>query len=305
MDRALPVSDTDTMKLSIVIVTFNDKDLVCECLETLFAGPTTSRFQVIVVDNGSSDGTAEHLRRSYPIVEVIQNRSNLGYAVSNNMGIIRAVAPYILLLNPDARVSPPTIDELVWHMGAHPNVGIMGPKLIRPNGDLDAACRRQFPTPRDYLFHFILRGVPLGKLFPQSETIARYHVTSSDPDEERDVGAIAGAFLLFRREVLDTVGYLDEQFFIFGEDLDFCFRAVLSGWKVRYCPSVTVLHLKNGTCRHYRQRMTFHYYRSNLLLYRKHLAPNQPPLLNHLIHAGVVARLALALTWNALVSWRG
>lgn len=284
--------------LGLVILNWNTRDLLRDCLRSVFAS-TGLTFRVCVVDNASSDGSATMVRAEFPSALVIENADNLGYPAGNNVGL-RALgfglnqmdAPrYALLLNPDTLLPERALAEMVAYMDAHPRCGASGPKLVLPTGDLDLACRRSFPSPEISFY----RLIGLSKLFPRSRLFGRYNLTYLSPDVETEVDSVVGAFMLVRREAIAQVGLLDEQFFMYAEDLDWAFALKQAGWQVRYNPAVTVLHVKRAASRQsHRAQMAFH--ESMLLFYRKHYAARTAPLFGRLIESGI----RLNLLWTRL-----
>ncbi|MGH2355475.1 MAG: glycosyltransferase, partial [Chloroflexota bacterium] len=184
--------------LSAVIVTYNVRALLHNCLRTVFASRAPFRFEVCVVDTGN-DGSAAMVRQAFPAAIVVEAPENPGFAAANNLGLRRTRGAYCLLLNPDTEVPPDAFAQTVTVLKADPTIGVLGPKLVRADGRLDLACRRSFPTPRNALFHFLR----LPKLFPQLPIFGEYNLTFKDPDEAYDIDAVAGAFMLIRRATLE------------------------------------------------------------------------------------------------------
>lgn len=275
--------------LGIVIVNWNTRDLLRACLRTVQAsvGVTAT---TCVVDNASTDGSADMVRDEFPDVHLIANAANVGYPAANNAGLRvlgfdrgRAAGPrYALLLNPDTELPPTALAEMVAYMDAHPECGAAGPKLVLPTGQLDMACRRSFPSPEVSFY----RLTGLSFLFPKSRRFGRYNLTYLDPDVETEVDAVVGAYMQVRREAIAQVGLLDERFFMYGEDLDWAFEIKKAGWTVRYNPRVQVLHVKRAASRRsHRAQLAFH--ESMLLFYRKHYAATTHPLLGALVETGI------------------
>ncbi len=276
--------------LGIVIVNWNTCALLRKCLQTLIT-QTDVRYRAIVVDNASTDGSADMVRDEFPTIELIQSPDNNGYSCANNLGL-RALgfhgagqvtddAPrYALLLNPDTELPAHSLSGMVQYMDARPDVGAAGPKLIMPNdGDqLDKACRRSFPTPEVAFYHYS----GLAKLFPRSPRFARYNMTYVDPDVELEVDSVVGAYMQVRREAIREVGLLDETFFMYGEDLDWAFRIKSMGWKVMYNPQVVVRHVKRAASRR-SPKAQFEFYRAMLIFYRKHFRNTTPRWIHILV----------------------
>jgi len=284
------------LDLSIVIVNYNTGDLLQDCLQSLFASEGDFTYQVTVVDNHSQDGSATIVRREFPQVHLLKNPENVGYARANNQGLKSRKARYYLLLNPDTVLSPEALSGMLSFMEEHPQVGIAGPKLMMADGRLDLACRRSFPTPEVSFYR--LSG--LSRLFPKSRRFGRYNLTYLDPDQVAEVDSVVGAFMMIRGETLEEVGDLDEGFFLYGEDLDFAYRAKKAGWKVYYNPQVTVLHYKRRSSSQNRKRAQHEFYRAMHLFYRKHYAKTTPLWLHWLVMAGILLRGGTAMLQEVL-----
>jgi len=286
------------LDLGIVIVNYNTRELLRDCLASVFESKGDFLYRVCVVDNCSSDGSATMVREEFPQVLLIESPYNGGYAYANNLGLralgfdwpdVRDDAPrYALLLNPDTILPPSALADMLAFMDGHPEAGIAGPRLVRQDGSLDLACRRSFPTPEVAFY----RLLGLSKLFPRSPRFGRYNLTYIDPDELTEVDSVVGAFMMIRREAIAKTGLLDEAFFMYGEDLDWAYRIKQAGWKVYYNPDVTVLHYKQASSRHSR-KARHEFYRAMLIFYRKHFAAQTPFLLHWLIICGILLRWGL------------
>ncbi len=265
--------------IGIVIVNWNTRDYLRRCLETVFAGEGDFDYSVVVVDNGSTDGSVEMVAGKFPQVRLIGGHGNVGYPAGNNLGLralgyvdepgsdtAAAGSPrYALLLNPDTELPHDALARMLAYMDDHPEIGVAGPKLVMPDGNLDLACRRSLPTV-DVSFW---RMIGFSKLFPKSRVFGRYNLTYLDENETAEVGAVVGAFMMLRREAIDRVGLMDEAFFMYGEDLDWCKRVGEAGYKIIYYPGVEVLHVKRAASRQ-SKRARFEFVRAFLLFYRKH-----------------------------------
>lgn len=290
------------LDLAVVILNYNTRELLRNCLRSLEA-QTGVHHAVCVVDNASSDGSAEMVAAEFPHVLLLRNAANVGYAAGNNRGL-RAFgfpaapqARYALLLNPDTVVPPQALRDLVAFADANPGVGIVGPKLVLPNGALDLACRRSFPTPAVSFY----RLVGLSKLFPKSRRFARYNLTYLDEDEQADVDAVVGACMMVRAEAIACVGLLDEQFFMYGEDLDWCLRVKQAGYRVVYYPRVVVQHVKRAASRS-SAKARYEFQRAMWLFYRKHYRAQTSWLVDKLVIAGLALRGGPALLREMLAS---
>lgn len=284
------------LDLGIVILNWNTRDLLRKCLETVLANTGDLTFKVVVVDNASEDGSPDMVRAEFPGVELIVSEINGGYSYGNNLGLralgyrgagdVDADAPrYVTLLNPDTEVPPETFYTMTQYMDARLDVGIAGPKLLLPDGSLDKACRRSFPSPKVAAYHFS----GLARLFPNSKRFARYNMTFADPDSDLEVDSVVGAYMQLRREVIAQVGLLDETFFMYGEDLDWAFRAKAVGWRVMYHPGVTVLHVKGAVGRR-SPKARFEFYRAMLIFYRKHYRETTPFWLHSFVMLGLALK---------------
>jgi hypothetical protein len=292
--------------LCIVIVNYNTRDLLRACLRSVFASQGVGDLMVYVVDNASPDGSAAMVRDEFPQARLIVNEQNLGYAAANNLALRQSNARYVLLLNPDTVLPRDALAQAIAFMGAHPNAGAMGPKLVRPDGSLDLACRRSFPTPAVSCY----RMLGLSQLFPRSRIFGRYNLTYLDPAVTTEVDSVVGAFMLARGVLLTQVGLLDEQFFMYAEDLDWCKRIKESinpctgqHWQVWYDASITVLHVKRAASAHSpRAQRAFN--ETMLQFYRKHYAATTPFWLDWLVVGGIALRglMARAQEWRARAS---
>ncbi|NWG18080.1 MAG: glycosyltransferase family 2 protein [Chloroflexi bacterium] len=282
--------------LGIVIVNWNTRDFLKRCLETVLASTGDFTYHVIVVDNASTDGSADMVRQSFPTVQVIESPTNDGYSYANNLGLralgfrgagdVSPDAPrYALLLNPDTEVPPDALFRMVQFMDSRPEAGAAGPKLVLEDGSLDLACRRSFPTPLVSLYRFS----GLSRLFPRSRRFGRYNMTFVDPDQEIEVDSVVGAYMQVRREAIEAVGLLDEAFFMYGEDLDWAYRIKKVGWKVFYHPLVTVKHIKRAASRK-SQKAQFEFQRAMLIFYRKHYRQDTPLWLHSLVMMGLALK---------------
>lgn len=287
--------------LGIVIVNWNTRDYLKRCLETVLASEGAFSYRVVVVDNASTDGSAEMVRTTFPTVEVIASEVNGGFSYGNNLGLrklgyqgkggVAADAPrYALLLNPDTEVPANSLYDMVQFMDSRADVGVAGPKLVLEDGSLDLACRRSFPTPEVSFYRFS----GLSKLFPHHPRFGRYNMTFVDPDQEIEVDSVVGAYMQVRREAIQAVGLLDETFFMYGEDLDWAYRIKKAGWKVFYHPQVLVRHIKRAASRR-SKKAQFEFQRAMLIFYRKHYRATTPLWMHGLVMIGLLAKGGRAL----------
>ncbi|MBK5233920.1 MAG: glycosyltransferase family 2 protein [Thermoleophilia bacterium] len=277
--------------LEVVIVSHGAEGLLRRCLASLEANPPTPGMKVTVVDSGSTDSTPDMVAAEFPAVELIRE-SNVGFSAANNLVLRKTEAPFVLLLNPDTEVYEGSLDAALTRLEVDPAIGMAGVKLVTPSGELDHACKRSFPTPLGALAHF--SGI--GRKENAGSSLSQYRATDLGDDEPGEIDAINGAFMMVRREAMTDAGPLDEGYWLYMEDLDWCRRFWLAGWKVFYEPAGTVLHIKGGSSgkrRGFRQEVAFH--RGMGRFYRRFDAENNPAILNLAVYCGITLKLALSL----------
>ncbi len=283
------------LDLGIVVTSYNTRDLLRTCLRSVYASQGDFTFEVCLVDDASSDGSADMVAAEFPQVRIIANVDNVGYPSANNQGLRAfgfAETPkhkpqtpnFALLLNSDTELPPDALARMLDFVAERPDAGIAGPKLMLPDGSLDLACRRSFPTPEVSFY----RLVGLARLFPRSRRFGRYNLTYLDPDQVTEVDSVVGAFMLVRAEAIAQVGLMDGRFFLYGEDLDWAYRIKAAGWKAYYNPAVTVLHVKRASTRQ-NPRARIEFYRAMDMFYRKHYAAQT----SWWLHAFIVGAVAL------------
>ncbi|MFY0544172.1 glycosyltransferase family 2 protein [Brevibacillus sp. H7] len=282
------------MDLSIVIVNYNTCKLTCDAIQSVLRSDTSCRYEIIVVDNHSSDDSIDTISRLFPEVILIGNAANVGFARANNQAIRMASGRYILLLNSDTVIQPDTIQVMVSFMDQHPEVGASGCKVVLPDGRLDKACRRGFPTPVASFYY--LSG--LSRLFPKSARLNQYQLTHLDPDESYPVDCLVGAFMMVRRETIDQVGLLDEDFFMYGEDVDWCYRIKQAGWVIYYYPHTLITHYKGASSRRKPLKIIYEFHRAMYLFHKKHYRQKYSWLTNAVVYLGISLKLLLSLIQN-------
>ncbi|MBN1954744.1 MAG: glycosyltransferase family 2 protein [Anaerolineae bacterium] len=283
------------LDLGIVIVSYNTCDLLRTCLQTVCASQGDFSYRVCVVDNASPDGSAAMVAAEFPQALLIHNPDNRGYPAANNQGLEALGYPdgrdaprFALLLNPDTELPVDGLARMLAFMAAHPDAGVAGPRLQLPDGTLDLACRRSFPSPAVSFY----RLAGLSRLFPRSRRFGRYNLTYLDPAETAEVDSVVGAFMLVRREAIQAVGLMDDTFFMYGEDLDWCYRIKQAGWRVYYYPEVTVMHVKRAASRH-SARAQVEFWRAMTLFYQKHYGDQTAWPLHALILTVLKARTGI------------
>lgn len=229
--------------LSIVIVNYNSKDFVLRCIDSIkkYYGQKINDkdYEIIVVDNASKDGSKEALEKVEDIT-FIYNDKNLGFSKANNVGIKKTSGKYVLFLNPDTEVNDKTLKIMIDFMEENRNAGAATCKVVMGNGEIDDATHRGFPTPWNSFMFF----TGLSKIFPKSKIFNGYHMGWLPMDKTHEIEALAGAFMIVRREAGEQVKWWDEDYFFYGEDIDFCFMLIQNGWKIFYVPKATVFHHK-------------------------------------------------------------
>ena len=304
LSKKLDAGTNAGLDLAIVILNYNTRDLLRECLHSVFASDTSLRFRVCVVDNASTDASVEMVASEFPQVHLIASRVNNGFSAGNNAGLRWfgfeqtaedttgdiegddvVAARYALLLNPDTLVPPTSLDAMVRFMDARPQVGVAGPRLRRLDGSLDRACRRSFPTPQVSFY----RMAGLSKLFPHNRRFNAYNMAFYAEDAVHPVDSVVGAFMLLRREAIAQVGLLDEGFFMYGEDLDWAKRIKDVGWEVWYNGQVEITHVKEAASRQ-SSKSRIDFYEAMWIFYEKHYRRETNWLLDKVILLGIVVK---------------
>lgn len=252
--------------LSIVIVSYNCANVLDNCLISIPAGAGNLSYEIIIVDNDSRDGTVQLIRDRYPEVSIIANRQNLGFARACNQGLHLARGKFLLLLNPDTIAGIGSIQSTHQYMGANPRIAAASCKVVRPDGTLDPSCKREFPS----VWDGFCRTIGLSKVFPKSRLFARYDTFYLDKNTRQEVPLIDACYMMISGKALDEIGFLDERFFMYAEEMDWCRRAHNCGWSIGYEPAGSIVHIKGETTRHSTFRMLYHFHRSMCLYYLKY-----------------------------------
>jgi len=229
------------LTISISIVSYNSLSFLKECLNSILENPPGLRYEIIVTDNASSDGTAEFLRKNYPEVTLILNSRNIGFAAANNKAIRKSHSKYVLLINSDCKVYRNSLDNLIEFMERNPEAGIAGPKIINSDGTVQLSCRK-FPSIFNAAVHTIL-----GDVFPQNPFSKRYKLADIPRDKPFKVDWVSGSCMIIRRKALEDTGLLDEKYFMYVEDLDICYRMWQKDWMVYYYPQAEIMHYIAGS----------------------------------------------------------
>lgn len=285
--------------LSIIIVSYNTKDLLKECVESIYKTVGDLSFEIIIVDNASGDGTKEEItnpKSQIPNLIYIQNKKNLGFSTANNIGVKKASGRYVLFLNPDIVVYENTLQGMVKFMDGQAQAGAATCKLIMPNGKIDDATHRGFPTPWNSFAHFL----GLAKFLGKTKLFGGYNLGFMNLSVTHEIDALAGAFMIVRREAGEQVKWWDEDYFFYGEDLDFCFMLKQKGWKIYYVPGFSVLHYKGVSgglkkvskeittaSKETKVRATKARFNAMRIFYKKHYADRYPWIITKLVYLGI------------------
>ncbi|NQV12797.1 MAG: glycosyltransferase family 2 protein [Parcubacteria group bacterium] len=224
--------------LSVIVVNYKTPSLLRQCIKSIQKNPPSCNYDIIVVDNNSEDETVEMMEDDFPEVVLIANEKNLGFPKAVNQALRKSDSKYILLLNPDITVLGESLDKMMAYLNVKESIAVLGPKLINPNGSIQYSCFKWFTSPRVALY----RRTPFGKLTRQKELVDDFLMADWDHKESREVAWILGSCMMVRRKAIDQVGLMDERFFMYMEDVDWCRRFWQKGWKVFYFPEVEVVH---------------------------------------------------------------
>ncbi len=278
-----------TADLSVVIVSWNTRELLAQCLASIVASDSPRAdglsLEVVVVDNASADGSAQMVRQRFPAVRLLANTENVGFARANNQAIPCCSGRHVLLLNPDTVVAPGALTALVTFLDEHPRAGAAGARLINADASLCPSCQPAPSLPREFwrLFH-------LDDLWP----LSRYHMERWDTTTPREVEVAGGACLMLRRETLDQVGLLDEDYFIYSEEVDLCYRLRRAGWQLWWVPQAIVTHYGGQSTRQVARAMFLRLYQGKVLYFRKNHGRGAAHLYKGLLLAAALTRLGLS-----------
>ena len=281
-------------KISIVIVNYNVKELLENCLNSIYkANDDLCELEIFVVDNNSIDKSPEMVRKKFPSVHLIKNEKNVGFSKANNQALAQASGEFILILNPDTILAERTFEKLLDFNDTHPETGAISSKLILSSGKLDSACRRSFPTPSVA----IPRMLGLSKLFPKSKMFSKYNLSYVDVDDTIEVDAICGAFMFIPKKVLDKTGYFDEDYFMYGEDLDLCYRIKKAGFKIYYYPEVTTIHFKGESTKKTHLSYVNNFYGAMSIFVKKNFTGTSR-FLSFILQAGILYRQVISYVFR-------
>ncbi|SMG14812.1 glycosyltransferase family 2 protein [Fibrobacter sp. UWB13] len=254
------------LSCSVIIIAYNSCDFIPACLKSVRDACEGIDSQIIVLDNGSTEPIIPEIKNFFPEVEWIDSKENLGFGKGCNLAEKHATKPYLFFINPDTIISKNAFREMLKFMEEHPEAGTVGCRILNEDGTLQWACRRSFPT----IVSAVSKTIGLAAMFPKSKTLASYNMTYADPDEMIEVDAISGSFFCIRRDVYETLNGFDEDYFMYGEDLDLCFRTKQMGLKNYYTPVTNILHFKGQSCRTRRWGSYVDFYKAMLIFVKKH-----------------------------------
>jgi GT2 family glycosyltransferase len=261
MDKTISQPPT----VSVIIVSWNARDFLAECLESLSSDVCRHSMEIIVVDNASTDGSVECVRKNFPAVRLIHNAANLGFAKANNIGISASRGRYLCLVNSDVKVLKDCVTLLIDYLEKHPRIGMAGPHIFGRDGNLQRSCRG-FPS----VWNMLCRALALDSMFPKVKVFSGYSLSYWSQDSLRPVDILSGCFWLIRKEALDEVGGLDESFFMYGEDMDWCKRFWAKGWPLAFVPAAQAIHYGGGSSANAPVRFYIERQRADLWYWKKH-----------------------------------
>lgn len=282
--------------LSVIIVNYNVKHFLEQCLHAVLKASKEISVEIIVVDNNSADGSAQYIPEKFPGIRFISNTENKGFARANNQAIREASGRYILLLNPDTVVEEDTFTKVMAFMDNHPEAGGLGVKMIDGKGNFLPESKRGLPTP--WVAFYKIFGI--SALFPHSRKFGKYHLTYLDKDQISEVEVLAGAFMWLRKETLDKTGLLDESFFMYGEDIDLSYRITLEGYKNYYFPETTIIHYKGESTKKGSLNYVRVFYNAMIIFARKHFSNGNAGIFSLFIHLAIYFRACISITKRIL-----
>jgi len=287
------------MDLSILIVNWNTKDYLLHCLESIFRKVNAPSWEVILIDNGSQDGSGAEARKRFPSIDLIENHENVGFAKAMNQGLKKASGKYILLLNPDTEIKEGAFDRLLAFMDTHLEIGATGAQLLNPDGSRQNSIANFPSLATELLNKSLLRGL-FPKEFPGKE---------KEYPEPIEVDSVIGACLMVRRKVVEEVGFLDENYFLFLEETDWCYRMKKAGWKVYHIPQAEVFHFQGKSAEAKRERAKVEYFRSRYHFFKKYRGKPQwfillIGLMIKLFVELIVATVGCIFTLFTISKWR-
>jgi len=282
------------MKISVIIVNYNVKHFLEQCLNSVLESAKHCKTEIFVVDNNSVDGSCAMVKKKFPQVKLIENKNNYGFSYANNQAIKQSAGEYVLLLNPDTVIEEKTLTTICGFMDSHPDAGCLGVKMIDGKGRFLPESKRGLPTPKVAFY----KVFGLSALFPKSVKFGQYHLSYLDKDKIHVVDVIAGAFMLLRRETLNKTGLLDETFFMYGEDIDMSYRISLAGYKNYYLPDTTIIHYKGESTKKSSVNYVLVFYNAMIIFAKKHFSKRNAGAYIALIKFAIYIRAAFAILYR-------
>lgn len=282
------------MDLSVIIVNYNVRHFLEQCLISARKAAAGRSIEIIVVDNHSLDGSVEMLKERFSDIRLIESKTNLGFSKGNNLGIREAKGKFVLLLNPDTLVEEDTFDKVISFMNQHPEAGGLGVKMIDGKGRFLPESKRGLPTPLVAFYKMF----GLARLFPRSKVFGKYHLGFLDNNKTHEVDILSGAFMMLRKEVLDKIGLLDETFFMYGEDIDLSYRITQAGYKNYYYPETQIIHYKGESTKKTSINYVFIFYKAMVIFAQKHFSRNNAMIFGMLINMAIYFRAFITLVGN-------
>lgn len=256
------------MRLSVVFLSYNTRDLTRQALNSVLAAAEGLEAEIFVVDNASADGSADMVAEEFPQVKLVCNEANVGFSAGNNVALRQVTGEYALLINTDTIVRRDALHAMVDFLDAHPEAGACGCKILDPDGTLQLDSRRGFPTP----LAAFCKMSGLSRLFPKHPLMARYHLTHLDPEQTAEIEVLSGSCMMVRKAAMDQVGLLDEDYFMYGEDIDWCYRFHQAGWKIYYLPTTAIIHFRGESGRGTPLKILYRKSRAMSIFVNKHMA---------------------------------
>lgn len=282
---------TENPKISVVIVNYNVAFFLEQCLNSVAKAISLEPAEVWMVDNNSVDGSVDMVRQKFPWVKVIANKDNKGFSKANNQAMELSNCKYQLLLNPDTVIEEDTLKKVVDYMDSHPDVGGLGVRMVDGKGVFLPESKRGLPTPAVAFYKIF----GISRIFPKSKRFGRYHLGYLSEFETNEIEILSGAFMLMRKEALDKVGLLDEDFFMYGEDIDLSYRIIKGGYTNVYFPETRIIHYKGESTKKSSVNYVFVFYRAMVIFARKHFTQKNARLFSFLINCAIYFRAGLAI----------
>ena len=295
-----PKKDRTKFLVSALIVSSNVKPQLLQCLRAFFATADIP-VEAVVVDNASTDGSAAAVTDEFPQVTVLREPANMGYGRAANIGLERCRGRFVLLLNPDVTLDPQAVGRMADFLLTRQDTGAVGPRIVMPDGTLDPEARRSFPEPRSLFY----RTVGLSRLFPNSTRFGSHNMGHVDESEVHEMDSGSDTCLMLRMAAVDRIGYFDPRYFMFGEDIDLCYRLKMGGWKIFYVPNATALRHETQTTTEVQRQALYEKYRSMWAYHFKHHAEDIPAFGNGLVWAQIWGRWAARRVKESLTRARG